>query len=145
MQCQFKYCDREYYAKGWCGPHYLQSRNGRPMGPIQTVSDDPLVRFSQKIELNSNGCWIWQGAVSSHGYGSFKAYGQSWMAHRYALYAFENVYMTANKYVCHHCDTPLCVRPDHLFVGTSSDNAKNREAKSRGRNQKHQPKENRNE
>lgn len=42
-------------------------------------------------------------------------------------------------WICHRCDNPACVNPDHLFVGTAKDNAKDREAKGRGGAQKVSP------
>lgn len=91
-----------------------------------------LERFCRQVEFDiSTGCWLWQGAVSGHGYGSFRARGRTWLPHRFALMEFERVYLPPDKYVCHRCDNPLCVRPAHLFVGTSSANARDRNAKRR--------------
>ena len=89
------------------------------------------VRFARKIGLADSGCWQWCGAVSNHGYGSFRFGRKTVLPHRFSLLVFKNIDVPADKYVCHRCDNPLCVRPDHLFVGTSSDNANDRNAKRR--------------
>jgi HNH endonuclease len=62
----------------------------------------------------------------STGYGMFEGH----LAHRVA-YTIENGLIPRGKFICHHCDTPLCVRPDHLFIGTNMDNM--RDAIKKGR------------
>ena len=76
------------------------------------------------------GCWIWMGAQLSRGYGSLNAAGFRGKAHRAAYKAFV-ADIPDGMHVLHKCDTPACVNPDHLFVGTHSDNMQDKHAKGR--------------
>lgn len=84
--------------------------------------------------MPTNGeCWIWQRATDRDGYGQLRREGSLIAAHRF-LYEVFNGPIPEGKNVLHHCDTPPCVNPDHLFLGTQQDNladmcAKGRQAK----------------
>lgn len=88
-------------------------------------------KFWQKVN-KSDGCWEWQGNAIK-GYGVVKRNGKALRAHRES-YRLTNGSVPDNLWVLHRCDNPLCVRPDHLFLGTPKQNvddmvAKNRQAK----------------
>jgi hypothetical protein len=77
-----------------------------------------LQRFNERFEKNeSTGCWIWTGCRDSKGYGRINHTG----AHRISWALFRGA-IPVGLHVLHKCDTPLCVNPEHLFLGTHRDN-----------------------
>lgn len=102
------------------------------------------VRFREKLlervweRVDTSGpCWLWRGSAESGGYGdmSIALLGKKGSRHR--IHAHRAVYLLAcgevpdDMCVCHHCDTPLCVRPSHLFLGTKGDNVHDMDHKGR--------------
>jgi hypothetical protein len=88
-------------------------------------------RFEAKtIPEPNSGCWLWTGFTNQDGYGWFNPAGKPMGAHRVAwmLYRGDPGDMT----VCHKCDTPSCVNPDHLWLGTQGDNIRDCFSKGRG-------------
>lgn len=88
---------------------------------MPTTLEANKTRFWAAITKIQDGCWLWQGPMARKGYGRFYFTKGKVLAHR-AAWELTFGIIPEGLHVCHHCDTPLCVRPDHLFLGTRSDN-----------------------
>lgn len=101
----------------------------------------PKVRFWRHVSKGPE-CWLWTGAPNSAGYGMVgegpAGADRKILAHRLA-WEIHFGPIPEGMFVCHHCDTPLCVRPDHLFLGTHTDNMRDMAAKGRQRRQPFAP------
>jgi hypothetical protein len=78
-----------------------------------------------------DGCWIYEGHISKAGYGRVHLDGKQQQAHRALYVATTGANLTPSQFVCHKCDSPPCVRPDHMFVGTQKENIADMIAKGR--------------
>lgn len=86
-------------------------------------------RFWAKVK-KTEACWLWTAFASPDGYGVVRVEGKNVRAHRMS-WVMANGSIPDDLCVCHHCDTPLCVRPEHLFLGTNKENT--HDAMSKGR------------
>lgn len=93
----------------------------------------PLNRITAKIAPpNDRGCWEWRGYCNSvTGYGVTTWQGVYWSLHR-LMYSLTIREIPHNLCVLHHCDNRKCVNPQHLYLGTHMDNARDREVRGRG-------------
>lgn len=90
-----------------------------------------IKRFFKKVHKTST-CWFWKGAVrgGSCRYGNIRFGKKRILAHRLSWKIHFGI-IPKNKYILHKCDNSICVNPNHLFMGTLSDNNKDRTKKNR--------------
>ncbi len=77
--------------------------------------------FSKKYRVSATGCWIWTGAKNQDGYGATSLRGVHMAAHRASFLLYRGPIRDGLQ-VRHSCDTPACVNPNHLELGTHIDN-----------------------
>jgi len=76
------------------------------------------------------GCWDWLKFKDRNKYGHIKVLGKSELVHRVAYQTLVGD-IPSGMFVCHRCDNPSCLNPEHLFVGTNQDNIDDKVAKNR--------------
>lgn len=93
-----------------------------------------MERLWEKIEKHESGHWLWHGSLNNRGYGMVQDRARAsspQLAHRLSWEIANGPIVADGLHVLHACDTPACVRPSHLFLGTNTDNVIDKMAKGR--------------
>lgn len=93
-------------------------------------------RFFRQVQKHSDGCWEWLGGKDRDGYPRMRSEVDGVLykkAHRFSVAYFRGEHPVAGQNVCHTCDNPSCVNPDHLYVGSIAENQAEKWAKGRGK------------
>jgi hypothetical protein len=126
--CSVDSCTKKYYGKGYCEKHYQRVRKtGSPEDKTghHVVLVDKFFKRVEKTEY----CWNWTGPKRK-GYGHVWVNGKTVRAHR-ASWMLVNGEIPDGLFVLHKCDNPSCVNPDHLYLGTHTDNMKDKVERDR--------------
>lgn len=99
------------------------------MGGKRKASAFKRFMFNANIESFA-ACWEWSGAINQLGYGRFTDNYINQGAHRWSFQFFKGP-IPEGLWICHACDNPSCVNPDHLWAGTAQQNAQDMHAKGR--------------
>jgi len=86
-------------------------------------------RFWKHVHKTED-CWEWTSRLTKKGYGRFAVSQKRLAAHRASWFLHYGP-IPEGMFVCHHCDNPKCIRPDHLFLGTHRDNMRDMARKGR--------------
>lgn len=132
--CRIIECSHKISARGLCKKHYTRLlRTGRTS--LKTIKERLL---EKSIPEPNTGCWLWIKHCNEWGYGRLRVNGKKTLAPRASYVAFVGT-IPAGLRVCHHCDTPQCINPEHLLIGTDKDNVRDCIKKGRFKGWKNSP------
>lgn len=130
--CTVEGCQVAHKARGYCHKHWAQwKKHGDPLkkhksGPKGYLTD--VERFWTMVDKDED-CWEWSAYTNPGGYGTFKVYGQMFLAHRYSYEIHHNEKL-GEWFVDHICHNRKCVKPTHLRKVTKQQNAENHQGKA---------------
>lgn len=141
--CTYPGCSKPNAAKGLCRSHYQRWRKtGDPEGGTRRVQvgvnlmDKLTNKFLRGIRKMPSGCWVCEtGYADNFGYLVVQI-SENGVQHSYKSHRFSYEYFVGSipdgKLVCHKCDVPSCCNPEHLFLGSQSENMQDMVRKGRG-------------
>jgi hypothetical protein len=104
--------------------HFTRATPPADLAVLGLADSHAIGRFWRKVDPGrvDDACWQWRGGTYGTGHGYLTLRGKHVGAHRVAWMLGHGRAVPAGKAVCHTCDTPGCVNPAHLFVGTHRQN-----------------------
>jgi len=103
----------------------------KPPKPIPPMTEKHIDRFWKKVDMQGkDDCWLWIAGKDGYGYGAQNIDGRIVKAHRIS-WKIHNGNIPSGLDVLHDCDTPACVNPKHLWVGTHTENMNDKNRKGR--------------
>jgi hypothetical protein len=106
------------------------SKQCRKCGRVRKLKISLEERFFSKVE-KTEGCWFWKSSTNQMGYGQFTIGRKPLFAHRICWELTHGKKIPEGLFACHKCDTPICVNPDHIFLGTHQQNSQDMSNKKR--------------
>lgn len=137
--CCIKGCDLPSLALGLCNKHWRRTKAYGSPAVTQRhggmfIGKTPEVRFKMQYKIATTGCWEWVSGKDADGYGLFSGLvnGTPYRrAHRWSWAFHNNAPIPKWGNICHTCDNPSCVNPEHLWLGTAMDNQQDKHRKGR--------------
>lgn len=123
--CSVEGCEKPADARGWCRMHYVRWQT---RGTTDYAPPTPEERFWSRVEKTDN-CWYWTGRRNDSGYGVIAINKKQVRAHRFSYFLHYGEWpMPEGRHIC---DTPACVRPDHIVPGTHAQNMRDMQKRRR--------------
>lgn len=116
-KCRADRCNKIQAGHYYCRPHERLALSTRD----SDAQAKTMRKFRSHITADPiTGCWLWQDATNPNGYGMFGT-GGTWLAHRFSYVWFFGGH-APGKVLDHLCNVTHCVRPDHLWPITNTNN-----------------------
>ena len=129
--CAIPDCNQKQFSSDYCSRHYNRLLNNRPLEKKSFHELNPKERLDKFVTIDlKSQCWIWTGSKNKKNYGCIHFKGKTRIAHRLAYELYKGQ-IPKGLLVCHNCDNPSCINPDHLFLGTNQDNSNDKFSKNR--------------
>lgn len=139
--CAVSWCDRDAKTKGYCKTCYTRWQKGRdpekiPMFKIHRDATPEERLQSAGWTVTETGCWEWAGRLDKKGYGVLALREKRQVfAHRTAYSVWVGDLVDGLS-ICHRCDNPKCINPEHLWQGSTLENLQDMTVKERGNTRK---------
>ena len=140
-KCDVNNCDNNHSCQGYCKKHYTRMlRHGDPSVVMLPHARNQGMTMRERFESrfvkkSMDTCWEWEGSRNRDGYGGLVVHlgsnkYKTGLAHRYSYELYKGKF-DEQLLICHSCDNPSCVNPNHLFLGTCKDNLEDMVRKKR--------------
>lgn len=124
VQCTCQHCGSKFSKNAWAVNHHNRGKycSRQCFDTAQKIQDPTAYLLKRRIADSETGCWNWTASVNRFGYGKARYNGRYWSSHRLAAFVWLGLEPDAGSFVCHHCDNPRCINPNHLYLGNPQSN-----------------------
>lgn len=125
---KYQECESHFYRRTTYGNYDEQRRTRSNDSWDERLTVDKWVVSPGPLETD---CWIWQRTLNSDGYATIKYHQRTYKVYRVTWERLHGTHIPPGKSALHRCDTPACINPYHIFIGTQVDNINDMVSKGR--------------